>query len=234
VGQGRGYLQRAGERAFQRSANQEAVALLEQAIHAAQRLGDRPDVLERAIDQRFLLQLALFTLGEHARIREVMLQAQALAERLGDPRHQARVANALATNSYVTGDHALVLRTARRGLELAEAVGDPAMRFSLRLRLGFAHHARAELDAGIAALGEALAILARDGTAYEYQTTNAIPSVHARTWLVWCLADRGDLVEAAGCAREARATADARRQPYSQVMATWGPRVRPPRCRPHR
>ena len=216
------YLHRAGERAFQRSANQEAVALLEQAIDAAQRLGDGRDVLERAIDLRFLLQLALFTLGEHGRIREIMREAEALAERAGDRRHQARAANALATNYYVTGDHAEGLRTARRGLALAEAVGDPGMRFALRLRLGFAHHARAELDEGIAALRRALEILKTDGAAYEYQTMNAIPSVHAQTWLVWCLADRGDLAEARQCAREARATADARGHPYSQVMASWG------------
>ena len=215
------YLHRAGDRAFRRSANQDAVAYLEQAMGACERVGERREFAETAVDVRVLLQLALFTLGEHARIGRALLEAETLAEALGDRARQARVANCLATHYYVMGDHAEGLRAARRGLALAETLEDRGTRIGLLIRLGLAHHARAEFSEGAATLRRSLDLLVGE-PGYEYHVLSAIPSVHARTWLVWCLADVGEFDEATARAREARETAEARGHPYSQVMAAWG------------
>lgn len=215
------YLRRAGERALQRSANQEAVTLFEHAIAACERAGDRRDFIEAAIDVRILLQLALFALGEHAHIRPRLLEAESLAEGLGDRKRQARVANCLATHYYIIGDHSEALRTARLGLAVAEALRDGEGQIGLLLRLGFVHHARGEFGEAATALRESLDLIA-SGSAHEYRLLNAIPSVHARTWLVWCLSDVGEFDQAMARAEEARQIAAARDHPYSQVMAAWG------------
>ncbi len=215
------YLRRAGQRAFQRSANQEAVALFEHAIAACERAGDRREFVEAAFDLRIEVQLALFALGEHARIRPRLIEAERLAAGLGDQKRQARVANCLATHYYVIGDHAEGLQAARRGLAVAEALRDAAGQIGLLLRLGLVHHARGEFGEAAAALRQSLGLLANEST-HEYQMLNAIPSVHARTWLVWCLSDVGEFDEANARASEARDIATARDHPYSQVMAAWG------------
>src|SRR5262249_11617714 len=90
----------------------------------------------------------------------------------------------------------------------------------LLLRLGFVQHARAEFAEAAAALRRGLELFA-DGSAYESSVLSAIPSVHARAWLAWCLADVGDFEEATAQADEARRTAEAQSHPYSRVMATW-------------
>jgi len=215
------YLHRVGERALRRSANADAAAALEQAAAVCERVADRAAFAETAIDVRFLLQLALFALGEHARIGPLMREAETRAAALGDVAREARATGCLATHYYVVGDHAEGLRAGRRGLALAETVPERSWEIGLLIRVGHLHHARGELGEAIDALRRAVALLDA-GSPYEQQVLNAIPSVQARTWLVWCLADRGDDRDAVACAAQARATADERAHPYSQVMAGWG------------
>ena len=215
-----GLLRRAGERAFHRSANHEAVTFLEQAMEACDRAGARRDIQEAAVDVRILLQLALYALGEHARIRAPLLDALRIAEALDDRPRQARIEGCLASNSYVIADYEDVIRSARAGIAIAEACADVGAQMGLLMRCGFAYHARGHFDHAIAALTDSLELLAKDPS-YEQKVLNAIPSVHARTWLAWSLADRGDVRDAIACAEQALATATARAHMYSHVMATW-------------
>jgi tetratricopeptide (TPR) repeat protein len=121
----------------------------------------------------------------------------------------------------VAGDHAEGLRVGRHGLAIAEGLPDRGAEIGLLIRLGHLLHARGDLGEAETVLRRSLALLA-EGSPYEHQVLNAIPSVQARTWLAWCLADLGDLEEALSQTEEARRTADSREQPYSVVMATWG------------
>src|SRR5207244_2131018 len=80
------YLHQAGDRACERSANREAVVLLEQALGAVEHLPKGQEALEQAVDLRLSLCVPLSTLGELDRARAILGEAQRVAGELGDRR----------------------------------------------------------------------------------------------------------------------------------------------------
>ena len=78
------YSRQAGTRALDRSAPREALAAFEQARVALQELPESRERTEQRIDLCFEQRNALLLLGEFARLGEVLSEARALAERLGD------------------------------------------------------------------------------------------------------------------------------------------------------
>src|SRR5881296_3909068 len=73
------YLRHAGLRAMARAANREAIAHLEQALGALRRLPETRKTTELAIDIHIDLRNALLPLGERARMREHLHEAEVLA-----------------------------------------------------------------------------------------------------------------------------------------------------------
>src|SRR5262249_61548716 len=80
------YLQQAGTKAADRSANRQAVAHYEQALQALKRVPESPERLARAIDLRFHLRNSFHALGNFARLVGYLREAEALSRQLGDQR----------------------------------------------------------------------------------------------------------------------------------------------------
>jgi hypothetical protein len=98
------YQRRAGSRAFERSANREAVMWFEQALTVLQQLPQDRTTIEQGIDLRIGLRDALMQLSEWDRVRDYLFEAQMLARNLGDRRREGWVASHLINYYVNTGD----------------------------------------------------------------------------------------------------------------------------------
>jgi class 3 adenylate cyclase/tetratricopeptide (TPR) repeat protein len=215
------YCRQAGAKAVARSANQEAVAYFEQALGALQHLPDRRDTRTQAIDLRFDLRIALLPLGEYGRIFELLRDATAVAETLGDPRRLGLISAFMIEHLRRMGEPDCAIEYGQRALSLAEACGDFATQVmatywlgTVYLALGDYRRAMGFLEWGVASLqGE----LAHERFGIPYPN-----SVAFCTYLACCLAERGEF--AAGSAHGAAAVriAKAVDQPLSGIAASFG------------
>jgi tetratricopeptide (TPR) repeat protein len=119
------------------------------------------------------------------------------------------------------GEFEPAAKAAAHQLAVAASFGHFGLRIVASCRLGQARlalgeHARAAeiLQAVVAALEGALA-RDRFGMA-------AYPAVFARSYLAWCLAERGEFAEGAALGEEGQALAEAVDHPYSQGLAAYG------------
>jgi class 3 adenylate cyclase/tetratricopeptide (TPR) repeat protein len=215
------YCRQAGAKAVARSANQEAVAYFEQALGALQHLPDSRDTREQAIDLRFDLRIALLPLGAYGRIFELLRDATAVAEALGDQRRLGLISAFLIEHFRRMGEPGRAIECGQRALTLAEACGDFAAQVmatqtlgTVYLALGDYRRAMGFLERGIASLKGEL-VHERFGNPYPN-------SVAFCTYLACCLAERGEF--AAGSAHGAAAVriAEAVDQPLSRIAAAFG------------
>ena len=101
-----------------RSANREAVSLFEQALEALGTCPRPAQTLELAIDLRLDLRNgALRRSASIERVRELLREAEALAEALGDRRRLGRASDARdASTSAATGEHRRAVEVGQRAL----------------------------------------------------------------------------------------------------------------------
>lgn len=118
------YLRRAGRRALFASANGEAVEIFEQALLALGHLPETPATLEQALALRLTLRDALWSLGQIGRIRDQLVEADAIAHQIGDQRALGRVACFLCHYSWAVGELEAALEAGERALAIAGLVGD--------------------------------------------------------------------------------------------------------------
>jgi tetratricopeptide (TPR) repeat protein len=122
---------------------------------------------------------------------------------------------------WLLGDAERAIGLAERVLAIAETVDDQGLRIIARVRLGQAYH-------GLGRYGQAIDVLRAVISAvqgelrHEQYGMAAPPSVIARTWLAWCLAERGEFSEGQACAEEGLAIAESVHQPYTLVAASFG------------
>jgi class 3 adenylate cyclase/tetratricopeptide (TPR) repeat protein len=215
------YSRQAGAKVVVRSANWEAAACFEQALEALAHLPDRRDTHKQAIDLRFDLRMALLPVGEYGRILEALREAAACAEALEDQRRLGRVSAFLVEVYLRIGEPDRAVESGQHALAVADACGDVASRISATYYLGIANLFRGDYPRAMDLLEQTLAFL--DGELVRERLGNPFPpSVGARTYLAWCLAERGEF--AAGMARGAEAVriAETVDQPLSVVVALFG------------
>jgi class 3 adenylate cyclase/tetratricopeptide (TPR) repeat protein len=215
------YCRQAGAKAVVRSANLEAAAYFEQALGALQHLPDCHDTREQAIDLRFDLRMALLPVGAYGRILEVLREAAAGAEAVGDQRRRGRVSAFLVEVYLRIGEPDRAVESGQHALAVADACGDVASRISATYYLGLANVFRGDYPRAMDLLEQTVASL--DGELVRERFGNPFPpSVGTRTYLAWCLAERGEF--AAGIARGAEAVriAETVDQPLSVVVALFG------------
>jgi len=134
------YSRQAGEMALGRSANREAWTHLEQAIAVLPYLPQTRATLEQAIDLRLAVRSCLAPLAEYARILELGLEAQPLAQALNDPRREVLVHCAVNIAVIHLGRSAEAIEPGQRALAIAEALRDPMLRVAARHSLGMAYY----------------------------------------------------------------------------------------------
>jgi tetratricopeptide (TPR) repeat protein len=212
------YARRAGDKAFDRSANREAVASWEGALGALARVPENRDVLEAAVDIRLALRSALLQLGEIPRITGYLREAGALAGALGDRRRLAWVLTYITITHLFAGDPGQALIVGEQAHALAEEVGDVGLRATARTPWGHAHRERGDYRRAVALFREAIGALTGD-LLRERLGQGMPPSLYARNIAAVCLAELGEFAEARRLGEESADLARTLDLPFGLVLA---------------
>ena len=130
------YLHQAGLKALARSANQEAVSYLDQALDALSQLPETRETTEQSIDLRLELRSALHPLGEFERVLESLQRAAGLAESSGDTRRQGRVFSYLAQSFRLGGDYTGAIEAGQKAIEIGRSFDDLGIQAPANFHLG--------------------------------------------------------------------------------------------------
>ena len=212
------YLSEAGNKAWERSSLRESLSCFEQGLEVLKHLPETRKTLERAVDVRTDLRKTLMILGELSRVRDTLLEAQALAKNLGDQRREAWVSALLAHNFWLAGDPDRAIELNQAALARADALGDADLRFAAAFGAGPAHYQRGEYRQG-------RDVLTRAVKALESFTPVVSPlgSFTVLPWyLVWCLAELGEFRVAVAKREETLRISEAIGRPLSIVHASLG------------
>jgi tetratricopeptide (TPR) repeat protein len=119
------------------------------------------------------------------------------------------------------GKHDQAIKVAERDLAVSASFRDFEAHVLASCRLGQAHHALGEFWQAADLFRQIVASLQGD-LVHERFRMAAFPSVWARSWLAWCLAEMGEFEEGAAVAEEAVEIAESGDHPYSRVQAAFG------------
>ena len=215
------YGRQAGNRALDRSAPREALAHFDQARAALRELPESRERTEQLIDLCFEQRNALHPLIEFARLGEVLSEARALAEGLGDQRRLGRALGYMAFVYTLTGEHAQAIVTAVRACAIAEAVGDLGPRVVANYYLGWALWFGGDPRRAAEPLRTAIALV--EGAAPGERFGLAGPAAALpRFALAVVVAELGEFAEGLTAGEESLQIAQSAGHPYSEVFARWG------------
>ena len=216
------YLRQAGAKAFERSANREAIGYFEQALTALTHIPETRETLEQAIDIRFDLRNALYPLAELGRTERCLREAQALAERLEDQRRLGWVSAYMCSHHWATGGHAVDVRTFAQAVDtIAETLGDAPLQIVAQYYLVTACHIAGDYR-GTEHFGRRLMQSLEGHPARERFGVAIFPAVLCRVWLAFALGERGLFDEGDAHGHEAIRVAEALDSPYSLGWAFLG------------
>ena len=182
------HYRRAGERAAERSANEEAIGHLRRALALTANL---PDGRERD-QQELLLQMAIAApLGaaggfSHPDCEAAYARARALATRIGESPDLARVLVGLGTAYFVQGDLATGEAIGRDALAAAERTGDALDLLLAHVVAGFPYFYRGSFARAAEHYGQAVALYDPREHASFARTLGWDRGVNAHAYLAWC------------------------------------------------
>jgi DNA-binding NtrC family response regulator/tetratricopeptide (TPR) repeat protein len=212
------YCREAGTKAFDRSANREAVASLEQALVALGHLPEQRETLEEAIDIRLVLRSALLQLGEIRRMTEYLREAEALATAAGDRRRLAWVWTYVSICHLFGGAPQEAAVVGERAFALAEEVGDVALRATARTPWAHACRELGNYTRAIELLRGTIEALSGD-LVRQRLGQGMPPALYARNVAALCLAELGEFREAVALGTESADLAQALDVPFGAVLA---------------
>jgi tetratricopeptide (TPR) repeat protein len=216
-----GYLRRAGDRAFARSANRQAAQFFEQAIEVIPHLPWGMELREQAIDLRLALRNALSLLGEAQRTLECLREAKALAEEASDSRRLGRTLSFETNCLYLLGEYEKSIETGDRARAIAEALGDFAMKMATNMYLGRSHQALGDYTRAIDVFLSVVASLTGD-LVWDHLGLPILPAVFSRSHVIACQAEIGAFSEAARHVEDAVRLAEATNHPDTMLWAYRG------------
>jgi class 3 adenylate cyclase/tetratricopeptide (TPR) repeat protein len=216
------YLRRAAANAVARSAEADAILLLDQAVTALSHLQDDPATLQEGVDVRLELRNALMPLGDRARIYRTLLEAEALARRLGDRNRLGWVSGYLTPYLWGLGEYGRALETGQLAHDTAKAQGDTALEVIANRYLGHVHFAMGDYSQAVQRLQASLSSLQDDEVIQKHFHLPYKSSIAVSAWLASSLAELGRFKEAIGCARHGMAEAEAAGHAYSITAASCG------------
>lgn len=214
------YSYQAGAKAAAKSAHREAAAWFSDALAALERLPQSGAVMEQAFDLRFGLRTSLSPLGEFQRSMELLQEAEAIATTLNDQARLARVFSFKALYFWSTGQQDLAIAASEQAMLAAEPVDEAPVQVLAKLFAGRARHARGDYAQAIELMNWVIG--ATDGDRTNFLGMANLPSVSARTWLSWSLAERGEFSVALACSDEAVCVAEAVDHLVSRIYAYMG------------
>jgi tetratricopeptide (TPR) repeat protein len=214
------YTYQAGVKAAAKSAHREAAARFTEALNAIQRLPQSDSVMEQSFDLRFNLRTSLSPLGEFQRSLELLHEAEAIATTLNDQARLARVFTFKALYFWSIGRQDLAIRASNEALGAAQSAGQTPVRVLAKLFAGRAQHARGDYAQAVELMEWVMTATENDRANF-FGMAN-LPSVSARTWLAWSLAERGEFELALTRGDEAVSIAESVDHLVSKIYAHMG------------
>jgi tetratricopeptide (TPR) repeat protein len=221
------YLRTVAIRAMERSAYREAIARLEEALAALKHLPDTHERATQEIDAYLDLNIALSAVADLGHLIDHLSVAKARAESIGDRRRLGLVLAFMARALFVLGEHERAIDVGREAFATGTSGDDPGVQIISRFALGVAYHALGEYKQATPLLRENSTAL--DGVGPERFGLERFGlhyldylAVASHTWLVYCLAERGEFAEAIARAGDGMAIAERLGHQYSQLVALDG------------
>jgi predicted ATPase/class 3 adenylate cyclase len=215
------YLRQAAALAVARSADADAVRHLATAIEAVGRLPETPETLTQTIDVRLELRNALLPTGERERIFRSLVEAEAVARRLGDRRRLGWISGYLAPHLWGTGDYEHALRAGQEALATAQALGDLALAVIANRYLGHVHYSLGDYRRAARLLRQSVTSL-NDDIIRRHFSLPFMTSIATGSWLVLTLAELGEFAEAVERGVHGVETAERAGHAYSVAAASCG------------
>jgi tetratricopeptide (TPR) repeat protein len=173
--------------------------------------------MEQAFDLRFSLRTSLSPLGEFQRSFEVLQQAEAIAKTLNDQGRLARVLTFKALYFWSVGHQDQAIDASAQALVAAQSDGETPVQVLAKLFAGRARHARGDYTQAVELMNWVISATERDRA--DFLGMANLPSVSARTWLSWSLAERGEFGLALTRGNEAAYIAEAADHVVSRIYA---------------
>ncbi len=210
----------AAAKAAARSAYREAVAHLEQALAALDRLPETAAHLAQALDLRLALRSSLFPLREIARDLDNLKEAEAQALRLDDKRRLAWVLAYMTRDLSILGMPDEAIERGQRALALVAGQADLELEMLINGYLGSVCFARGDYRQAVDLLGKGVTTLRGDLELQRFGLPGPA-SVFFRVWLLSSLARLGRFAAAAAQVEESHRNAARGDQPLERLVAHY-------------
>ncbi|MFN8634873.1 MAG: adenylate/guanylate cyclase domain-containing protein [Chloroflexota bacterium] len=210
--------EQAGDKMNARAAYREAADYFERALEAFERLDNKDDRITEAIDLRLKLRNVVFSLGDFRGGLAHLVEAERLAESVGDRRRLAAISTHLGSSLVNLGQTQQAFRAVERAFVIADELGDDALKIGATYVLGgnlrFAGAFRECADFLRRNLGAV-------GGNRRFQTFGQVglAFVVTRGPLTVSLAELGELDDAIAVGAEAVQVAEEAEHPYSMAYA---------------
>jgi len=204
-------------RAQEQAATHEVVGMLDEVMASFSAMPQERPILKASVDLRMVIANALLPLGQHARIVEVLTEAEHTAQQIQDPRRLGTIYNQQSLALWLTGRYESMARTSSEALRLAEAIGHSEIGLSARFMAAASQHALGEYESAARSLDGVLQGFAgdREGRRVGW---SGYPSLMARTFLIDALLQLGRVEEAGGHAEYGWRLGDQLGHPYSKAL----------------
>jgi class 3 adenylate cyclase len=212
------YLRQASVKAIARSAHREAVTYLESALTALTHLPESRETSLLAVDLRFELRTALIQLADFARVLQTVLEAEAIAKALNDPRRLGQALAYLCASFYFSGQLEQAVDSGERALAKGEELHDIGLQLQVTRLLGMSYIARTEYHQAVSYLSRSIALV--EGQPHrELFGFSTMPTVNSRAFRAWSWAELGKFSEATSDADDAVRIAEELGHPASLSIA---------------
>lgn len=212
------YSRRAGNKAFQRDAKEEAVRFLDQGLKACEQWPEGPARDRMFFDISIDLRNPLFQLG---RIGELSMRlADAAPSRLSltDPERLGRYYPYLSHHRWFLGDTTAALDAARQTLAVAQSLRDEAMIARAKFQEGLVWMSQGSNAKAIQAFTDVLDFLGTGAAEYQYGV-NASLEVTTLNYVARAFADIGEERTADHFATRAMTIAEQLKNPFASIFA---------------
>lgn len=213
------YLRLAGNKALERSAYTAARIPFEQAIAILEKQPRTPENAKLGIDIRLMMRAIFGATGDYDRLDRYLLEAEALAESIGDSLRLAQVNVAKALTSNFRGDLDASIQCGVRARDLAGNIGNHTVSLAATVYIGQARMWRGDFKQAVDLLdGNSWT---KGALRHERIITTGTTSVLWLGMLGASAAYLGDFARAALICKEACGIADEGRRPYDVALAYW-------------
>ncbi len=211
------YLQKAGQRANESSANTEAARHLRLALELLQSLPDTPERKRKMLELQVMLAQAMIAGRGYAapETREVLLQAKTLTDESTEASQQYSILYGVWASYYVAGEVVMQRKAATEFLAEAERQGETAALSLSHRTLGTTYVQMGEFSAGRKHLERAWELydpLHHSQSMYLYGQDIGATALSYLCWALWHL---GYVDQAAAVAAEAKKRADTLSHPFT-------------------